>query len=139
MILKRGDFAGDWRLERAIDDRLSAQEGALDGQARFLPVEGSGLRYSECGLLRIGNAAPLEARRRYHWQFSAGEVEVRFDDGRPFHSFVPGGRRPGTPHLCGEDLYRVVYDFTRFPDWQSIWIVTGPRKDYTMTTRYRRT
>ena len=44
---------------------------------------------------------------------------------------------PKAEHHCGQDLYRVSYDFA--PDtWLSVWEVEGPAKDYSMTTRYRR-
>jgi len=60
---------------------------------------------------------------------------VRYKDGRPFHDFLAD--RPEATHVCGEDRYRVSYDFAA-DTWLSRWQVSGPAKDYVMTTRYRR-
>ncbi len=131
-------FEGTWQVERRIEDRQIGQTGRFVGQAVFEP-EGSGaLRYAEEGWLYLGATAPMRASRVYLWQFGAEGVAVRFADGRPFHSFVPFGAGAGTDHPCGEDLYRVLYDFRDWPLWWTDWEVTGPRKDYAMKTRYDR-
>ncbi|KPP87204.1 MAG: hypothetical protein HLUCCA08_04565 [Rhodobacteraceae bacterium HLUCCA08] len=130
-------FAGAWRLEREIEDRLGGQVLRGEGVARFDGI-GPELRYHEELVLTLpGAAAPVRAERRYLWRFGAGRVAVFFDDGLPFHAFVPEGHGAGTDHPCGADLYRVAYDFSRFPGWQAVWTVTGPRKDYTSRTSYR--
>lgn len=128
-------FAGRWSLSRRIDDRLSGGTGTLTGVAEFTPQDG-GLLYSETGQLRIGDAPPMEATRRYIWRAARDRIEVLFDDGRPFHFFTARGQGEGTDHLCGADLYRVSYDFTAWPAWTAEWTVSGPRKDYMMTSRY---
>ena len=39
--------------------------------------------------------------------------------------------------MCIRDsLYRVRYDFSDWPDWRTIWHVTGPRKAYEMVSHY---
>ncbi|WP_407690604.1 DUF6314 family protein [Rhodophyticola porphyridii] len=38
----------------------------------------------ETGFLRYGDAAPMQATRRYLWGEGAGVLRVYFDDGRPF-------------------------------------------------------
>ena len=137
MRLAAADFAGTWRLSRRIDDARAGQVGLLEGRAVLTPVPG-GLRYDEAGTLRYGAGPPLQALRRYLWAFAEGAVEVAFDDGRPFHRFVPEGRAAGTDHPCGADHYRVAYDFDHWPDWQATWRVTGPAKDYVLVSRYAR-
>ena len=137
-MLQAADFIGRWQIDRRIDDRHAGQTGTLAGTATFAPGGDGGLIYDERGTLRLGTGTPLEATRRYLWRFGAGGVEVRFADGAPFHAFVPAGRAAGTAHLCGADLYEVAYDFSGFPEWQAVWTVRGPRKDYTATTRHRR-
>ena len=79
----------------------------------------------------------MEARRVYLWRDAEpGAVAVTFDDGRPFHQFdLTGGE---ARHACPPDTYRVRYDFSEWPVWTARWRVTGPRKDYLMTSRYRR-
>ena len=135
-MLGPGDFTGGWVIARRIDDRLAGQ-ARFAGTAVLTPAPG-GLAYAETGMLRTA-AGAFEARRAYLWQFDAAGVAVLFVDGRPFHRFVPDGRAEGSDHPCGADLYRVTYDFTRWPDWSAVWTVTGPRKDYTMESRFVRT
>lgn len=132
------EFAGDWRIERRIDDRRAGQEGWFEGHARLAPDGPAGLRYVETGVLRLGSGPPMPADRTYLWRFLEDQVEVRFEDGRPFHAFLPEGQSDGTDHPCGADLYRVRYDFGQWPAWEARWRVTGPRKAYEMTSLYRR-
>ncbi len=133
-------FAGLWRITRRIEDRLAGGEGRLTGTARFEPDPGGdGLVAIEEGTLVLGGAPPMAATRRYLWREEVpGAITVRFADGRFFHSFAPGAAAPEARHDCAPDLYRVRYDFSAWPDWRAEWRVTGPRKDYTMTTDFRR-
>lgn len=133
-----GDFAGVWQLARVISDRLGGQTGRFDGQALLSPRGAGGLDYVETGRLRLGDGPVMTATRRYVWDFQAGLVQVSFDDGRPFHSFQPGVSGAGTDHLCGADVYRVTYGFADWPVWTAVWDVAGPRKAYTLNSRYWR-
>ena len=136
-MLGLADFAGEWTVARRIADRHGAQSGRFDGVATLTP-QADALAYLERGTLHLGPAATFHAERRYLWRFEAGTVAMAFADGRPFHRFVPEGRAAGTDHPCGADLYRVAYDFTGWPAWESRWRVTGPAKDYEMVTLYTR-
>ncbi|RYH03300.1 hypothetical protein EU805_06145 [Salipiger sp. IMCC34102] len=133
-----GDFEGDWRLARLIDDRLAGQEGRFEGRARLTAAGDGALAYVESGTLHLGAAPPLQAERRYIWRAQDGRIAVFFADGRTFHSFRPTGEGAGTDHPCGADFYRVAYDFNDFPRWTTRWRVSGPRKDYEMRTTYLR-
>lgn len=133
MIL--GDFAGLWRIERTIDDRRAALQGRLTGRASLLP-QGDRLLYREEGMLTLGGGQPVTATRDYIWSQADGRIVVSFADGRPFHDFDPGAA--AARHFCAPDTYAVHYDFTRWPDWQTVWEVSGPRKNYRMQTWYSR-
>ncbi|MEM6579102.1 MAG: DUF6314 family protein [Pseudomonadota bacterium] len=129
------EFEGAWRLERTIVHR-AGQRATLSGRA-VLTRHGSGLLYHEQGMLHLEGQAPVMAERRYLW--SAGQarmIEISFEDGGAFHTIDP--ERPQTHHHCAPDLYEVSYDFDKWPEWQSQWIVTGPRKSYRMTSIYQR-
>lgn len=139
MILSRlsaQDFVGEWQLARRIEDRQLKAEGELIGRAVLTQAAPDVLDYRESGELRYADGPPLEASRAYRWLFMPGAVAVSFPDGRPFHDFTPAGAEDGTDHLCGSDLYRVRYDFTRWPQWQAVWSVKGPRKNYTSVSDY---
>ena len=136
-MLSAREFEGRWRIARRIEDRRAGVDGVLEGEAVF-EARDYGLFYDERGELRMGGGAPLKAERRYRWVFGADRVEVFFEAGAPFHDFRPEGVSAGTEHLCAADLYRVRYDFTRWPEWVAVWTVAGPAKDYTMRTAYSR-
>ncbi len=135
-------FAGRWSILRNIYDVDSQWAGRFDGTAVFSPAPGEAgatLDYHEAGELRFAGLVAYHATRDYRWRFRDGNaVEVDFDDGRPFHGFVLGPGRATARHHCEPDQYDVVYDFSRWPEWQSEWRVVGPRKDYRMVSLYRR-
>ena len=131
-------FAGRWRLDRRIDDRLSGTTGRFEGEAVLRPDRPGLLRYDEAGLLDLGGAPPMRATRTYLWRIGADVIDVLFADGRPFHHFDPVAGGAGTAHLCGADLYRVTYDLVSWPEWRAVWQVSGPRKDYSSASRYTR-
>ncbi len=137
LMVSAVDFLGQWTLQRMIRDHLNGQHGTLEGQVAFTTIGDANLMYHEAGTLTLENGARLEATRRYLWEFQRDTVVVTFDDGRPFHQFVPAGHAEGSDHPCGEDFYTVRYDFTAWPQWKAVWTVKGPRKDYVSTSTYR--
>lgn len=110
--------------------------GEFSGEAGFRPdPDGAGLICRETGILRF-RGANYPAARGTLWRFpGGGRIEVRREDGRPFHEFAD--RDPQAVHLCGDDRYRVRYEFGD-DRWTSVWEVEGPNKDYRMTTTYSR-
>lgn len=129
------DFAGHWRIDRQIEDRMGGQTGHFVGQAEFSPVA-IGLAYHEEGWLTLGAGPRVRAVRDYVWRQEGGWIVVHHGDGRPFHSFDPAA--PEAVHRCDRDDYRVRYDFALWPQWRADWTVHGPRKDYTMASLYTR-
>ncbi|MEO0819845.1 MAG: DUF6314 family protein [Pseudomonadota bacterium] len=127
-------FRGRWQMMRIIENVSEGVIGEFWGEARFDP-DSLGLACRETGVLRF-RGHDYHAERGSLWRFPRpGEVEVRYTDGRPFHAFPAND--PVAEHLCGQDRYRVSYDFS--PEmWTSLWEVQGPQKDYQMSTRYRR-
>ena len=123
-------FEGHWQIDRMIEDRRAGQTGRFTGTGLFRPDAG-GLIYEERGRLTLG-AARFEAERRYFWRVGDGGIDVCFEDGRFFHRIGPKA-----VHWCDPDDYHVTYDFGDWPRWQAAWQVTGPRKDYVMTSIYR--
>jgi hypothetical protein len=133
--LSAEDFQQAFRFVREIEDARAGQVLQAEGVVRFTP-DTAGLVYQESGHLRVPGHAPMQTERRYLWRFDTTGVAVFFEDGRPFHRFVPAGWGNGTDHPCGADHYRVVYDFSGWPRWWATWQVTGPRKDYVSRTEH---
>ncbi|MEL6219526.1 MAG: DUF6314 family protein [Pseudomonadota bacterium] len=128
-------FAGAWQMVRIIENISEGVIGEFWGEARF-EGDGQGLICREAGVLRF-RGADYHAERVSLWRFGdEGRIEVRYEDGRPFHEFAFDD--PQAVHECGEDTYTVSYDFEGPTGWVSRWEVSGPAKDYMMTTRYRR-
>ena len=125
------DFEGDWQLVRCIT-HARGETASFEGQACWSPADG-GLLYRETGQLRIEHHPPLEATQSYFWDT---QLNVFFGDGRFFHTVpVLGGI---TNHWCDPDRYDGQYDFQHWPEFTVNWKVLGPRKDYRMTSIYRR-
>lgn len=143
-------FVGKWQLERTIIDHRNDLNGQMSGSAHFTPLDADALKYEEEGQLVYGAQPAMFATRRYVWrsstaskltnaeQNSAVKVGVEFEDGRPFHTILLDRSMPDDIHHCDPDVYHVSYDFTRWPEWQSVWRVVGPAKDYRMTSVYSR-
>lgn len=128
-------FVGVWTVTRRIGDATGAAR--FDGQARFTPGAG-GVDYAEAGMLTLPGGQGVQAERRYRWTAQDGGIAVYFDDGRFFHAFDPAGAATAR-HFCDPDTYDVAYEFGAWPDaWSARWSVTGPRKNYVMTSRYAR-
>lgn len=134
MALGLKDFAGRWRIERDIRDLRAGQTGRFRGRGVFEP-DGPTLRYSETGEMTLGGRT-MAAGQVHVWRQEGPRIRVAFGDGRPFHAFDLGVTAPAARHDCPPDLYRVRYDFGAWPEWRTEWRVTGPRKDYTLLTRY---
>ncbi|WP_439120268.1 DUF6314 family protein [Marivita sp.] len=129
-----GDFEGEWALSRRIVDHRAGSIGHFEGTAVFTR-DGRGLAYRETGSLSLPGHPPMTAERRYHWREEDGQLIIEFDDGRFFHSF--GSTTQSATHWCDPDTYRVCYDFSAWPVWQSTWDVSGPRKAYKMINSFR--
>jgi hypothetical protein len=140
-----GDFAGTWDILRHIRPSLgataptaaSAEPTRFEGRAVWTPDQG-GLAYIERGTLTLPGAAPMTAERRYRW---TADLSVYFDDGRFFHSVPAGGG--ATAHWCDPDSYAGRYDFSAWdagdrPAFEVTWRVQGPRKNYSMHSRFTR-
>lgn len=134
------EFEGRWRLVRRIADFRTGATFRLAGVTAFLPAgDGPDAAWieEESGHLRGAPGPALAARRAALWRESSpGRIEVSFPDGRAFHAFALAARAEAG-HACAPDLYRVAYDFRRWPEWHALWRATGPAKDYASLSRYR--
>ena len=133
------DFLGEWEIIKLIQDNKGQSSGNFSGLAQFKNQDDRTALYHEIGTLKLNSGQSLMAERRYRWlQESNGQVAVQFEGGRPFHLVDLNESRPSGHHFCDPDSYQVEYDFSDWPNWKSIWRVTGPRKDYVMHSEFRR-
>lgn len=135
-----GYLAGDWDVLREIADHRAGRSGQFRGTAAFRPAPGSPgvLELTEDGELRFGaHRGPASRRLRYAAR-PDGAADVRFADGRAFFRLDLGPGSCQAVHPCGEDRYAVTVTRLSADCFTEIWRVTGPGKDYDMTTVYTR-
>ncbi len=126
------DFVGRWRFRRRIEGRSGAPGRLFDGIARFSPVPG-GLAYEESG-----EAWPERRATRLTWHAVADGAELRFADGSDFHHLDLTHPVATAWHESDGRRHELSYNFTRWPEWRTIWRLRDAASDTTMITDYRR-
>ena len=133
-------LTGSWSFNRVIEG-----QGTMQGIAIATPLDNGRLTYRELGNLKLLNGAELQAEREYIFSKGDKGFQVFFKENPPrlFHeislSASIGGALSGSAgHLCEPDEYQSAYRF--MPDGTFVvrHVVSGPAKDYTMTTTYLR-
>ncbi|MFJ8084539.1 DUF6314 family protein [Streptomyces sp. NPDC096205] len=132
-------LAGGWRVERVVRDLGDGSEGAFRGATAFTPLSGGGLLHRETGdFTWHGVTRPAERTLRFVPGPQAGTADVRFADGRPFHSLDLRTGRHIADHPCSADLYRGEFTVADADHWRTVWRVGGPAKDLLLVTDYTR-
>lgn len=133
-------LAGAWSFNRVIEG-----QGSMQGLATFTLLSASSLAYREQGRLTLLSGIELEAEREYVFREGCRGFDVFFKDNPPrlFHTIElaasGGGALSGSAgHLCHLDHYQSTYIFCGDGGLIIRHVVSGPRKDYTMTTTYTR-
>ncbi|GGE34418.1 hypothetical protein GCM10007276_09750 [Agaricicola taiwanensis] len=132
-------LAGRWQLEREISGNISMEGGAV-----FSPHGDGALLYHEEVRLHLADGQELDGSRRYFFRQAGNGFDVLFDERVPrlFHhvelSAAGAELRGGAIHYCGADVYESIYDFKPGGSFRVRHMVSGPRKDYLIDTRYRR-
>lgn len=131
-------LSGAWSVDRSVDPA-----GSFAGVATFLPRPDGALDYEERGEMRVGTGS-FRAGRRYVFAPREHGFAVYFDGvpRRLFHEVdlhrdAAGALTGSATHLCGADTYCSTYWF----ETDRLEIehrVSGPRKNYVMTTLYTR-
>ena len=137
-----GYLTGDWDVVREIADHRAGQAGEFRGRASFrLATNSPGsavLDFAEQGELRFGgHRGPASRSLRYHGRADGG-ADVRFPDGRAFFRLDLRTGSCRAVHPCRADRYAVTVTWLSPDCFTEIWRVTGPEKDYDMTTVYTR-
>lgn len=131
-------LAGAWEIRRILEDNIRGERGSFVGQASFSPEDDTTLAYREDGRLALGGFETL-AHQSYRYGFPARHLaEVRFADGRPFHSLDLSAGLWQAEHLCAADLYRGRFRAEGPERWSVTWTVTGPRKNQRLESLFTR-
>jgi Family of unknown function (DUF6314) len=143
-----GDFLrGCWRAERVITDFRSGTTGSFSGTAAFTPGPGDPamavpataavpglMAYHEQGELTFGGHRGPASRSLLYLPAPDGSAAVLFADGRPFFTLDLQAGSWAAEHPCGRDSYQVTVRVLGPDAYTESWRVTGPGKDYLMTT-----
>lgn len=129
------DLLGDWALSRAIVEHPSDQHSSVEGFTSLTLQDDGRIRWSETGILTRQDLQTTVTRVLYLEQRDTGWF-VTFEDGRDFHPWQPGA---AVEHACSPDLYVGTVERQGVDQWSVRWRVTGPSKDYTMTSVLTRT
>lgn len=136
-----GDFLrGCWRAERVITDFRSGTTGSFSGTAAFTPRPAvpAPLVYREEGELTFGGHRGPASRSLLYLPATDGSAKVLFADGRPFFTLNLRAGVCVAEHPCGGDSYQVTVRVLGPDAYTESWRVTGPGKDYLMTTTFTR-
>ncbi|MEM7618568.1 MAG: DUF6314 family protein [Pseudomonadota bacterium] len=132
-------FIGEWSLLREIDPH-----GSFEGTATFTPINDNTLQYEEQGVLQLKEGHTLDdVTKRYLYKFEDEVLFIYFDDGpdkgRLFHQleFDDQGLATAT-HDCPPDVYQTKMHLKSSDAFKIIHDVKGPRKDYKITSFYRK-
>jgi len=124
--------AGDWRIERVLEDHRSGTHGRFAGRAVLSQPDlpGGPLQYLETGELRFGTHAGPATRALRYQGLPDGTVDVRFADGHHFYRLDLRSGHCAAVHQCGADRYEITYLVLGDDQMEERWRVLGPDKDY---------
>jgi hypothetical protein len=134
---------GRWLVERDLIDFRTGQRGWFRGVARCAELAAGqrtpgALGYVEEGELRFGSYRGPASRSLLLLPGPGGSAGVRFADGRPFYRLDLRSGTCTAEHPCGQDSYLVTVRVLGPDVYREHWRVTGPGKDYAMTTTLTR-
>mgnify|MGYP006289319991 FL=1 len=131
-------LAGTWHVARVIADRRAGREYRMSGRARYTPTP-DGLHYAEQVRWTAPDGRPLDGHRCYRLVATGPwSAELRFADGRHFHTLDLRTGTAEVAHACPPDRYAGWYALDGPDAHRTGWTVTGPRKALTIVSAYTR-
>ncbi|MFC3300193.1 hypothetical protein FJV46_02810 [Arthrobacter agilis] len=133
-----GFLAGSWTAQRRLLDRAAGVAGTFAGTTTFTPDHEEGLQWAEQGTVRWPSFEGPASRSYRVLRTTGAAIEVRFEDGRVLCclDLTTGGARD--EHACDPDTYRVDFAVRSSDRIEYCWDVTGPAKDFLLTTTLTR-
>lgn len=134
-------FTGEWAVHRTL-----GPYGVFRGRASFVSLTAEARRYTERGEVTMPQGGVLRAEQTFHYRVESdgirvyrhsplgGELEL-------LHALRFDATEPGVAtgiHHCGDDVYRARYQFASDVLFYLTYVVTGPRKNVTIHSRYRK-
>ncbi len=131
-------YTGEWRLKRSSSDGAE-----MVGTANIIP-EPNRYSYLESGFLLLPTGQRLPFSRQYSFVNAGATLQVFFDAMLTERFLdmaiiaVDSELIGNGSHFCGSDTYVSEFRFLSKDVFQTKHVISGPRKDYTLETRYER-
>ncbi len=126
-------LTGSWGTDRRLLDRSSGAEGSFVGTTAFIPDSG-GLLWEEQGTVVWPHFQGPASRSYRVTAEMAGTMTIRFPDRRVLCTLDLQDGSATDEHLCAPDTYRVALTIVTPTRVEYSWDVTGPAKDFLLTT-----
>lgn len=133
---------GSWKIHRAIPGH-----GIVNGIANFTGGTVNQLFYKEGGTFIQEQGKQFNIQQEYLYTYYKKQISVYFCEGSQknqlFYHLNKLTRCNDKLHLsasylCNLDLYQLAYDFAHQNEFNLRYVVTGPKKNYTINTLYHR-
>lgn len=132
---------GEWRLTREMGDL-----GTFTGHAVFQARAPDVLRYREDGALQQTSGLRLPGYREFEYRLDADQIAIHFVEAHRRGALYVMLQFTGAEdschaqatHVCPPDTYRHSMSWQAENAFSTVVDVTGPRKSYTLVTRYRK-
>ena len=127
-----------WHLERMVSEGKMFQ-----GLAHIRPTDVRGvLGYHEEGSF-AHDGATQDAYRDYIYKVKGETLDILFADPHRLEQLYvsldfAGSKMANDTHLCGDDIYAVVFEIISGNEFHTETFVSGPAKDYRLQSQYRR-
>lgn len=127
-------LVGTWLLERQIHDFHHNRHGYASGIAEMNLAPDGSVAWLEYGDLKYDERVTQFRRLLELRQDSDDEWGVWFENGTWFHDWSA----TDFVHTCSPDRYAGRVRISSESSWTLTWQVSGPSKEYTLTTTYKR-
>lgn len=136
-------MVGTWHLERTISVTGNNTNSLFTGLAHIRPTDVRGTySYHEEGSF-VGEQVPLQGYRDYLYKVKDETLAITFADPHRLGqlyvtlNFSMGLIAQDT-YLCEDDIYGHIFEIIHGDHFMTETTVSGPEKDYRLTTHYRR-
>lgn len=140
MGITKDKFEGFWLVKRSIirrnpDERYYAMGIAFWSED---PENDNRLLYHEkVKITQVGDSSISDANQKYKYEFDPGDSGqfIKYYDKNPCKYTIDGKRASGE-YKCGDDSYKGIFDFKDEDHFALTYKVSGPKKDYSISTEY---
>jgi len=138
---------GKWSLNRQFDNKTSSDfSGYASGETLLESNDETTLSYNEIVNAAFNNGVESTGTTSYKFkieqnqlhQYLVTQSEEAYMFELNFFAHNSDKKQAKASYVCKQDRYDVVYTFLNDTQFNVIYTVTGPQKDYTTITSFKR-